>query len=1199
MADDQNPYVGPRSFRKGETLYGRDHEAAELQDLLIAERIVLVYSPSGAGKTSLLQAKLIPAMEDAGFHSRPILRPGLETNTKTGNRFLQACLDSLGATPGQTVAAALEGQPDSELLVFDQFEEVLTIEPGNREAKAEFFRQVGECLRNRGRWALFAMREDYLGGLDPFLRLMPTRFAARYRLDLLDREKAIEAIRAPAQAKNVNFAKAAAESLADDLRRDSPYVEPVQLQVVCMRLWQKLSALPTGMPREIGPNDVGGVADVNSALAGFYADCVKEVASAQDPERSIRTWFERRLITRQGIRGQVLAGPEQDLHDRTIGALIGKHLVRSDKRGAATWYELAHDRLIPPVLENNRQWREQNLSVLQRQADLWDEQKRQDGLLLRGSALAQADAWARKNRGLTPVEEEFLAACHRERRRRKVGQAAMAAVLVLALAAITALVFARIEWKRALRNAEIADAKAKEAKASFDFAQQKETEARKNADDADKAAQRAQSSEKEAQLSKDEALSQSRTATAGRLAAYAVLHQDSDPDVSSLLAIEAYRIAPSFEARNALLVSSQTNPRLLRYLRSPPTIRSILFANGGKTLVTGGTALGVLLWNPDTGELIRQVGRRRPIRALALAQDGHTLAVAGDTDVTILDLAGANPSDRPLASDLKRVICVAISADGKRVAAGASREIRVWDASSGQQIALWQNAANVLSLAFGPDGSMAAGFSNQRVQRFNPSIGPDKTHFLASGAPAHAIAYNAQTQQLAFGGQGVIRFDAPVSAASRLDVAKSATVRALAFFDNGSGSDTALASGGTDNAVTLWDLKSGSVVETLPAGSQTIVSIAISPERKLLATSSGAIFNLRDQPEESKPFHHLLNAALTGTSIAFSPDGILLASAGPDSAPQIWDVATGKLRCSLPDAGYRAVAIAFSPKGKLLTTVSEDEKDHSIKRWDPLQCKAAGASLLGHTALVTDLQFSPDGALLASGSRDRTVRFWDLQRGRQTGQAIAMEKDVGNIAFSADGAILAVASLEGNLRLFQMPGAKEIQGPVDENMNSYNSISAMTFSKRGGLMAVIRDDASVELLEVGRDIVPRRTLERRPGDLYDVAFHPDGTALATGGQNGTVQLWDTTSGLPYGPALFQTSDQVQKLAFSPDGKKLAVGGPGLWLLDVDPEVWARYGCSRANRNLTREEWGQYVGANVKYRQTCPNFPPAPERSEVP
>jgi hypothetical protein len=97
-----NPYVGPRAFQYGETLYGRPREVVELLDLLIAERIVLLYSPSGAGKTSLIQAALIPELEKEGFRVLPVMRvslqPSLTLDTfPTANRYILSLLLSFSA----------------------------------------------------------------------------------------------------------------------------------------------------------------------------------------------------------------------------------------------------------------------------------------------------------------------------------------------------------------------------------------------------------------------------------------------------------------------------------------------------------------------------------------------------------------------------------------------------------------------------------------------------------------------------------------------------------------------------------------------------------------------------------------------------------------------------------------------------------------------------------------------------------------------------------------------------------------------------------------------------------------------------------------------------------------------------------------------------------------------------------------------
>jgi len=203
--------------------------------------------------------------------------------------------------PGPTDA------PAAQVLIFDQFEEILTCDPTDHAAKTEFFAQVGAALRNRRRWALFALRKDYLGGLEPYLHHIPTELGTTFRLDFLGPAAARTAIQQPAQQAGVVFTDTAAEKLVDDLRRVrvqrldgttgerfGQHVEPVQLQVVCRRLWDKLpmNAL------QVVEKDLEEVGNVDSALADYYAEQV--AAAACQPgvsERGIRDWFNDRLIT--------------------------------------------------------------------------------------------------------------------------------------------------------------------------------------------------------------------------------------------------------------------------------------------------------------------------------------------------------------------------------------------------------------------------------------------------------------------------------------------------------------------------------------------------------------------------------------------------------------------------------------------------------------------------------------------------------------------------------------------------------------------------------------------------------------------------------------------------------------------------------------------------------------------------------------
>src|SRR4051812_77418 len=449
-----NPYPGPRPFVAGERLYGRDREVTRLFYLLSAERIVVLHSPSGAGKSSLLNAGLVPRLRGERFDVWPTIRLS-QPAANGGNRFVRSAVSSLEEglperlrrpaeeLAGLTLAEYVAGRPRrpgalaSVVLIFDQFEEVLTLDPLAVEARREFFRQLGEALENRDVWALFALREDYLGALDPFRDDVPTRLSNAFRVDLLTVAAARDAIARPAQDAGREFAPDAAEQLAKDLATISVqqpdgsfeaqtglYVEPLQLQVVCRRLWDELP--PDA--HTIGVENLLASGDVDAALAAYYDGSVAELAAADVPaERALREWFGDRLITPGGIRGQVLreqtatGGLDNDSVDR----LVTTHLVRAEQRDAKTWLELAHDRLVAPVRDSNTAWFDEHLHPMQRQAALWEREGRSAGLLLRDQELKDAEAWAADNpASVRPVEADLLTLSaeqrQAERRRRRM-----------------------------------------------------------------------------------------------------------------------------------------------------------------------------------------------------------------------------------------------------------------------------------------------------------------------------------------------------------------------------------------------------------------------------------------------------------------------------------------------------------------------------------------------------------------------------------------------------------------------------------------------------------------------------------------------------------------------------------------------------------------------------------------------------------
>ncbi len=380
--DKDNPYVGPRALRPDEPIYGRAREIAEIRGLLVAHRIVLLYSPSGAGKTSLIEAGLRPEMEKRDYVVLPTIRVGHELTTAAGgvesNRYSRSVIASLEErlapasqlTAEQLASADLEeyltqlseSQPDQRwCLFFDQFEELFTMNPVDVDAKKAFLAQLGSVMKNRDFWVLLAMREDFIAQLDPHVDVLPTRLRTRFRLGLLSPDAAKEAARAPAAATGVEFEEAAVEQLIDDLRRiqvqhfdrttvePGPHVEPLQLQVVCRRLWSPTTT-------SIGLGDLEKLGGVDQALADYYRDELeKAVGETSVSEKALRDWFETDLITTDGYRKPVREGPGK-AGKKVLEILENAYLVRRDRRNGTDWYELTHDRIVKPIRDSNRRF---------------------------------------------------------------------------------------------------------------------------------------------------------------------------------------------------------------------------------------------------------------------------------------------------------------------------------------------------------------------------------------------------------------------------------------------------------------------------------------------------------------------------------------------------------------------------------------------------------------------------------------------------------------------------------------------------------------------------------------------------------------------------------------------------------------------------------------------------------------------------
>ncbi|AKG20688.1 nSTAND1 domain-containing NTPase [Calothrix sp. 336/3] len=1100
------PYMGLSAFSEADSqyFYGRETLTQQIIHHLTHHSLTAVIGASGSGKSSLIQAGVIPQLRHGKQipHSQEwfiaTMRPGATPLVELA-KVLPASSSLLEGFIYQGVESFVYWLRSLSypvvLLFIDQFEELFTLCPApEREKFIQLLLGIREYAGDRCK-IIITLRADFIASCLEFADLatvlQTTNILVSPTLTLDDYRRVIIN---PSQQVGLRVEPELVEVLLRELN-SSPGDLPL-LEFVLEQLWQ--NRVEGELTLQVYQEKLGGLQgtlelscqQVYGNLEREIQDCAKWIflsltqlgEGTEDTRR--RVYKSELIVTKypQQLVEQtlnILTAAKlivMNVETTTIGSEKGEETANSTIIPSNITVEVAHEILIRHW-STLRWWLEENRSRLRSQrqiaqaAQLWYQHQEQPDFLLQGVRLAEAeDIYIKYTDELSQDVQQYIAACLAQRKqqqflekqRLKQAQRAVVALSIFGVVAVSSGGLAY--WQS-----------------------------------------------REAVLREIQALNSSAQANL-------LSHQQLEALLTSVRAAHQLKrvISTPQNIQSSTINILQRNLNNIqeknRILAHDANITSIDISSNGQNIASASDDGTWKLWTHH-GKLIQKItAHQAPIKSLSFSPDGEMVATASFDKTVKLWRVRDGSLLRSFTGHQAEVLSVAWSRDGQFLASsGADNLIQIWQPDNGNLVkTITTQSAIINSITFSPDSqTIAAANSNQTLTIWRVKDGNLIKTIPAHSGEVYTIAFSPDGQTLASGSadKTIKIWQVRDSKLIHTFTAHSAEVKSVNFSPDGQ----SLVSGSLDSTIKVWNLADGTLLENFSGHSIGIFSVKFFPNGQNIISGSA------DKTIRIWQRNNPLQKTLTGHtgeifSVNFHPQGNLLATGSSDTNIKLWNIPAGNLRQTL--LGYQKsiyghsspiYSTVFSPQGDILASAS---KDYYIKLWrvaDGYMIK----TLQGHEDSVNSLSFSPDGKFLASGSDDQTVKIWQVYQHTLVKTFRGHNNQVLTVSFHPQGHLLASGSRDNTIKIWRVADGKLLQTLTGHS----NTVNGVVFHPQGKILASASSDKTVKLWYL-EDIATAKfnpqpqTLTGHSDSVWGVNFSPDGEIIASASSDKTVKLWN-------------------------------------------------------------------------------------------